>query len=83
VDAVISGLPWTVFSDSLQEELLASMLEVMRPGSIFITFAYLQGLRLKGARRFRQLLEESFATVTVSKPIWRNFPPAIFYSCRN
>jgi len=83
VDAVISGLPWTVFSESLQEDLLESMLEVMRPGSVFITFAYLQGLRLRGARRFRQLLEDSFAEVTVSKPIWRNFPPAIFYSCRS
>jgi phosphatidylethanolamine/phosphatidyl-N-methylethanolamine N-methyltransferase len=82
VDAVISGLPWTVFSESLQTELLASMKEVMRPGAVFVTFAYLQGLRLKGARRFRQLLEESFSSVTVSKPIWRNFPPAIYYSCR-
>ena len=83
VDAVISGLPWTVFSESLQQELLASMLKVMRPGAVFVTFAYLQGLRLKGARRFRQLLEESFSKVTVSKPIWRNFPPAIYYSCRS
>jgi phospholipid N-methyltransferase len=81
VDAVISGLPWTVFSESLQQELLASMKEVMRPGAVFVTFAYLQGLRLKGARRFRQLLEDSFSSVTVSKPIWRNFPPAIYYSC--
>jgi len=83
VDAVISGLPWTVFSESLQQELLASMLKVMRPGAVFVTFAYLQGLRLKGARRFRQLLEESFSKVTVSKPVWRNFPPAIYYSCRS
>lgn len=83
VDAVISGLPWTVFSESLQQELLASMLKVMRPGGVFVTFAYLQGLRLKGARRFRQLLKESFSTVTISKPIWRNFPPAIYYSCRS
>ena len=83
VDAVISGLPWTVFSEPLQRELLESMLEVMRPGSVFVTFAYLQGLRLKGARRFRRLLKDAFVEVTVSKPIWRNFPPAIFYSCRS
>lgn len=82
VDGVISGLPWTVFSESLQQELLESMLEVMRPGGVFITFAYLQGLRLKGARRFRSLLKESFAEVVISKPVWRNFPPAIFYTCR-
>jgi phospholipid N-methyltransferase len=58
------------------------MLAVMRPGGVFITFAYLHGLRLKGARRFRMLLENSFSGVAVSRPVWWNIPPAIIYSCR-
>jgi phospholipid N-methyltransferase len=82
IDAVISGLPWTIFSEALQQELIESMLAVMRPGGVFITFAYLHGLRLKGARRFRTLLENSFSGVAVSRPVWWNIPPAIIYSCR-
>jgi phospholipid N-methyltransferase len=82
IDVVVSGLPWTVFDEQLQKELVESMLSVLRPGAVFVTFAYLQGLRLKGARRFRQLLEDSFDEVRVSKPVWRNLPPAVFYTCR-
>ncbi|MFP6750301.1 MAG: methyltransferase domain-containing protein [Pirellulaceae bacterium] len=82
IDAVISGLPWTVFPVALQQELVDSMLGMMRPDGVFITYAYLHALRLKGARRFRTLLEDSFASVSVSRPVWLNLPPAIVYSCR-
>lgn len=82
LDAVISGLPWTVFSDELQRDIIEAMLTVLKPGAVFVTFAYWHGLKLKGARRFRRLLESSFTEVTPSGIVWGSFPPAMFYTCR-
>ena len=82
LDAVISGLPWTVFGEQLQQDLLESMQSVLRPGAVFVTFAYLSGLPFPGARRFLRKLKDSFSSVTISKPVWKNFPPAIVYTCR-
>ncbi len=82
VDGIISGLPWTSFPESLQEELLEATLSVLADKGQFVTFAYVHGLPLQNARRFRRRLKETFSSVKVSPVIWRNVPPAIFYSCR-
>lgn len=82
LDAVISGLPWASFSESLQVEILDPMMKMLRPGSQFATFAYLQGLWLPAAKRFRKLLDKNFSSVEVSPTVWRNIPPAFVYRCR-
>ena len=82
VDAIISGLPWTAFGEELQNELLDAMFSVLSEQGQFITFAYLHGLPLSSAKRFRAVLEGVFDSVSVSPIVWRNMPPAIFYSCR-
>ena len=82
VDAIISGLPWTAFPEALQKELMDATLSVLPEGGQFVTFAYVHGLRLSNARRFRKGLQEAFSQVQISPVIWRNIPPAIFYSCR-
>lgn len=82
VDAIVSGLPWAVFSDEDQTTYLDATMEVLRPGGQFITFGYLQGLLLPAGQRFRRKLKRYFSEVRVSKPVWVNFPPAFFYCCR-
>lgn len=79
VDVVISGLPWAVFSHDLQKELLEEMKGVLKPGGGFVTFAYLQGMLLPSAQRFRKLLKAEFQDVHQSKVIWGNVPPAFVY----
>ncbi len=81
VDAIVSGLPWAVFSDEDQDAYLDATMQVLRPGGQFITFGYLQGLLLPAGRRFRKKLAGYFSDVHVSKPVW-NVPPAFFYRCR-
>ena len=83
LDAVISGLPWAAFPESLQREILDATLAVLRPGGYFATFAYLQGLLLPAGIRFRRLLKENFAEVETSPVTWLNLPPAIVYRCRS
>ena len=80
--AVVSGLPWTAFNETLQDELLLPMIEHLSDGGEFVTFAYVHGLPLKSAKRFRKKLRDHFSSVVISRTIWRNIPPAIFYTCR-
>ncbi len=81
VDAVICGLPWASFSQSLQSEIMESMLDVLAPQAKFATFAYWQGVVLPAGRRFSRRLRNTFASVQRSDTVWRNMPPAFVYRC--
>ena len=81
VDAIVCGLPWASFSESLQDEIMQAMMTVLRPGGQFATFAYWQGLALPAGRRFARRLSETFRHVERSDTAWRNLPPAFVYRC--
>lgn len=81
IDCVISGLPWAIFSDAVQDELLDATFEVLREGGQFVTFAYMHGLVLPAGRRFRRKLGRRFRKVERSRVVWRNTPPAVVYHC--
>ncbi len=82
VDAILCGLPWASFSPQDQTESLEAMMDVLRPGGQFVTFAYLQGLLLPAGRRFRCMLREYFSHIEISRTAWLNLPPAFVYRCR-
>jgi phospholipid N-methyltransferase len=82
VDCVISGLPWSCFSEGVQKEILDATARILRAGGEFITFAYPQGLLLPAGQRFRKKLKQYFSEVSRSPIEWRNFPPAFVYYCR-
>lgn len=82
IDAVISGLPWSSFSDENQSEYLEALVDILGPGGQFATYAYLTGLPLPSAQRFRKKLHRFFKHVRCSRTIWRNMPPAFVYHCR-
>lgn len=81
-DAIISGLPWASFPESLQDEILAETAQGLTEGGIFTTFAYLHGLILPSGIRFRRKLQQHFSQVETSPVVWRNLPPALVYWCR-
>lgn len=82
VDAIVCGLPWAVFGPEEQAGILRGMMAVLKPGGQFVTFAYLQGLLLPAARRFRANLGRHFSHVERSRTAWKNLPPAFVYRCR-
>ena len=82
VDALLCGLPWASFPESLQRECFDAMLKVLRPGGTFATFAYWQGLMLPAGLRFRSLLKQTFGEVKHSPTAFRNLPPAFVYRCK-
>ena len=81
VDAIVCGLPWASLPIELQNRIMAAIMEVLKPGGIFVTFAYLQGLVLPAAGMLRRRLKAQFAAVKTTKIIWRNVPPAFAYVC--
>ncbi|PXY29341.1 SAM-dependent methyltransferase [Prauserella sp. PE36] len=82
VEAVVSGLPWSLFGEDLQRRVLAQVCGALGPGGGFSTFAYRHASRLAGAQRFRALLDIFFDEVIVTRTVWRNLPPALVYVCR-
>jgi phosphatidylethanolamine/phosphatidyl-N-methylethanolamine N-methyltransferase len=82
VDAIICGLPWALFDDATQTRLLGEISRAIGDTGAFTTFAYLHGMTLTAARRFRRTLRSTFDEVLVSATVWRNLPPAFVYVCR-
>ncbi len=82
VDAVVCGLPWALFDEPTQHAVLTEVGNAIGGTGAFATFAYLPGLALPAARRFRRTLRARFEEVIVSATVWRNMPPAFVYICR-
>ena len=82
VDAVVSGLPWSLFGAVQQDAILTSVAAALRPDGVFTTFAYLHARPLTAARRFRTRLLAHFDEVVITRNVWRNLPPAFGYVCR-
>ena len=78
-DAIISGLPWTAFPESLQRAILGNVLPHLASDGCFVTFAYFGFHHLPGGRRFRALLESFMPRVTTTRVVWPNLPPAFVY----
>lgn len=78
-DSVVSGLPWTTFSDELQDSLLDALVDVLRPGGRFVTYSYIMSPLMPGGRKFRRKIRERFSHVYQTPSVWRNIPPAFVY----
>ena len=82
VDAVVSGLPWSLMDPDAQRAIIAAMARSLRPGGCFTTFAYVHAMSKTRARQFRALLGEMFFEVIITRTVWWNLPPAVTYVCR-
>lgn len=82
VDAVVSGLPWALFTPTAQGNVLREIAGALGPDGVFATFAYSVARPLPTARRFRKRLQANFGEVVRTKTVWRNLPPAFGYLCR-
>ena len=79
VDCIISGLPFALFEDNLQDHLLDAAYDALRPGGMFVTFTYFMSPYMPRGRRFRRRLEGRFGVVDETPIVWRNFLPAFAY----
>lgn len=81
-DIIFSGLPWAIFPEKLQDEILDAVFDALPPGGRFVTFTYIQSVMLPAGIRFRRRLESLFSKVESSRIIWCNLPPAFVYRCQ-
>ena len=82
-DAIVSGLPWASFPEELQDDILDAVLDVLKPGGTFATFAYLRGDKTELGQQFRRKLNDRFSDVELSRTVWKNIPPAFVYRARS
>jgi len=73
VDCVVSALPFTTLPEQTREVILADVLQVLKPGGLFIAFQYSLHMRERFCTRFDQ--------VTL-RYVPFNVPPAFVYCCR-
>lgn len=81
VDRVVSSLPWAIWSQELQTEILQGVLEAMAPDGRMVTFTYWHAQPLPAAKRFKAFLQEHFRSVERSPIAWKNLPPAFVFVC--
>jgi phospholipid N-methyltransferase len=82
VDAVVSGLPWSLIAAEAQRAIIDATARSLGPTGCFTTFAYVHALSMTQARQFRALLGEVFEEVLTTRTVWWNLPPAVTYVCR-
>lgn len=81
-DRIISSLPWSTFNRQMQKTLLDSIYDVLNPGGLFLTYAYVLGIVAPSAWKFRKKIYAKFDHVTTSRTVWSNVPPAFIYICK-
>lgn len=79
VDAIVSGLPWTVMAEPIRRQVLDAMTSVLTPAGVFTTFAYAHAAWTPPGRRFAGEIKQRFGTTGTSRVVWRNLPPAFVH----
>ncbi|MBT3223648.1 MAG: SAM-dependent methyltransferase [Proteobacteria bacterium] len=82
IDRILSGLPWTVWPQEVQDSIFDAIGATLKPDGQFVTFTYVHSQVLPGARQLLRTLRERFAEVDTTPIIWANIPPAFVYVCR-
>jgi len=80
-DSVVSGLPWALFSEQFQQEILAEVTGMLDENGKFVTFAYYGPHWTPAGQRFRKMLKDNFRSVETSNVVLANLPPAFVYRC--
>ncbi|MDF2681847.1 MAG: methyltransferase protein [Brevibacillus sp.] len=72
-DAIISGLPFANFPQSLRDQIMEQVYAALRSGGVFVAFQY--------SLQMKKQLQTVFTDVSV-KMVPFNLPPAFVYVCR-
>ncbi|WP_225100186.1 class I SAM-dependent methyltransferase [Streptomyces sp. CoH27] len=79
VDAVVSGLPWTVMPPDERRRTLDAVVRALTPDGRFTTFAYLHAAWTPPGRRLAADLRNRFHAVDRGPVVWPNLPPAFVH----
>ena len=80
--AVISGLPLAAMPAEAMTTIVERTRKALAPGGQFRQFSYVHFYVFSGALGLRQLMKRFFPVFTLSRPVFRNMPPAFVYGGR-
>ncbi len=80
-DYVVCSLPWAIWPEHHQAAVLKSIVQPLKKGGHFTTFAYWPTMYGPAGVGFRKILSKSFKKVERTKIVWGNLPPAVVYVC--
>lgn len=83
VDRVVSGLPWTIWPQAEQDQILSAVAKSMTDDGKLVTFTYVHSQLLPGAGSLKALLARHFEKVTRTRIAWGNVPPAFAWLAEN
>ena len=72
LDAVISGLPFTLFEKNVREQIIDETVQALNEHGVFVAFQY--------SLHMKTMLSQKFSKVEISL-VHLNFPPAFVYVC--
>jgi phosphatidylethanolamine/phosphatidyl-N-methylethanolamine N-methyltransferase len=81
VDAVVSSLPWTLFTPTRRDRTLDAVRAVLTPGGVFATIVTVTAPHWR-VHQLRARLHTAFDQVLETRTVWRNVPPARLFVCR-
>jgi len=80
-DCIISSLPWTIFDEDDQDEVLTAITNSLKPGGVFVSIIYLGAKFRSRGRYFIGSLSRHFSAVSNTPTVWQNLPPTQIYRC--
>jgi phosphatidylethanolamine/phosphatidyl-N-methylethanolamine N-methyltransferase len=78
-DAIISGLPFSIFDEELREQILKVVEAALSPGGRFVTYTYAHRAKSLGHFKLKQIFSSVFDKLERSPLVWKNIPPAYVY----
>ena len=78
-DCIVSGLPFALFEDELQCQILDAAVDILKPGGVFATFTYFFSPSFPAGKKLQQNLEARFSRVEKTPTVWLNLFPAFAY----
>lgn len=81
VDAISSGLPWTLMTEEQRRQVLDGVVDALAPDGQFVTLTCLHQTVTGAGRTLRRLLEERFGEVRRQPVVWAAVPPMFAYRC--
>jgi phospholipid N-methyltransferase len=79
-DLIVSTLPWSLFDQQMQQNILNQVKNHLERGGYFKTYMVCNALLTKSGKRFQSMLSEKFEVETSWEFI--NIPPAKVFECR-
>ncbi|HUF47443.1 MAG TPA: methyltransferase domain-containing protein [Vicinamibacterales bacterium] len=75
VDHIVSGLPFATIPVEVTQQILASVMQTLRPGGRFTTFQYLLGYPMPSSVAFRRQMSALLGARPVRQLVMQNLPP--------